>query len=427
MTTSVRGQLSRRVRFVSAVVAAICLPYHLAAAQGCGTEHVVKQGETMAQIAAQVYGNPSQWTMIYYANQDRLGANASLLVPGLSLRLPCVGGAELAKPAADAAAQQPAPVIAGGSSSFIISQMVKRIEFLTADGYPPYTGRTLEGGGMLTQVVSLAMDQVKEESKGRFDYAISWVNDWASHLNPLLINRAFDVGFPWARPDCDNATNLDKTSQYRCEKFFFSDPLYEIVTSMFVRVDSRLKTLQTEEIAGISACRPTGYPLFEFDQNGRNWLKDGKITLMRPATVDECFRLLDKGDVDSVVMNELVGRVSINSLGIGERVRAIDQPMALTTLHMVIAKTHPQARVMLYYVNAALGKLRETGEYNRVVERQLNAYWQAQAAPSPAVGNVQAVKPATTTAPPPKPATSPPSASTAPTSTAKTEIPSKSP
>src|SRR5262245_46619916 len=63
-------------------------------AQTCGTEYTIKEGETLAQIASRVYGNPSQWTVIFYANQDRLGDNVSMLVPGLALRLPCIGGAQ---------------------------------------------------------------------------------------------------------------------------------------------------------------------------------------------------------------------------------------------------------------------------------------------------------------------------------------------
>ena len=63
---------------------------HIGIAQTCGTDYPVKEGETLAQIAARVYGNPTQWTVIFYANQDRLGANVSLLIPGLLLKLPCI-------------------------------------------------------------------------------------------------------------------------------------------------------------------------------------------------------------------------------------------------------------------------------------------------------------------------------------------------
>jgi len=366
-------------------------------AQTCGTEHVVKEGETLAQIAARAYGNPTQWTVIFYANQDRLGGNISLLVPGLSLRLPCIGGqapaAAATTPAAPAAASTTAASSSAAASAepmFVISSLVNRVEFLTADGFAPYTGRSLEGGGMLTHVISSAMNLVKEESKGRFDFGVSWVNDWAAHLNPLLLTRAFDVGFPWARPDCEGATNLDQSSQFRCQRFFFSEPLYEVLTGLFVRNNSKVKSLRRDDISGMTLCRPAGYPIHELDKDGRNWVKDGIVTLMRPPSVDECFRLLDTGAVDGVVEAELAGRASITSIGIGGKVRMIDQPVALTTYHVLISKSHPHARTILYYINASLEKLRERGEYDRIIERHLGRFWEAQVTPSATMGTTPA-------------------------------------
>jgi polar amino acid transport system substrate-binding protein len=364
----------------------------IAAAQTCGTEHTIKEGETLAQIAARVYGNPTQWTVIFYANQDRLGGNISMLTPGLSLRLPCIGGAQppAPAPAAPAVASPSLPPAPSSEPQFVISSLLRRVEFLTADGFAPYTGRSLEGGGMLTQVISAAMQQIKEESKGRFDYGVSWVNDWAAHLNPLLLTRAFDVGFPWARPDCENATNLDQSSLFRCQRFFFSDPLYEVITGLFVRSNSPIRSLRREELTGKTLCRPAGYPIHELDKDGRNWVRDGLVTLMRPPSVDECFRLLASGAVDGVVEAELAGRASMTSLGLGDKVRMLDQPVALTTYHVLISKSHPHARTILYYVNASLEKLREKGEYDRIIERHLARFWEAQVAPSAATGNTPA-------------------------------------
>src|SRR5262252_4142688 len=79
-----------------------------ARAQTCGTEYKIKEGETLAQIAARVYGNPTQWTVIFYANQDRLGTNASLLVPGLAIALPCIGGSSQQSQPAPQSAPTPA-------------------------------------------------------------------------------------------------------------------------------------------------------------------------------------------------------------------------------------------------------------------------------------------------------------------------------
>jgi polar amino acid transport system substrate-binding protein len=376
---------------VCAVGVAAALRSDMASAQTCGTEHTVKEGETLAQIAARVYGNPTQWTVIFYANQDRLGGNISMLVPGLSLRLPCIGGTQAA-PAAAATPASPAGAGAppGSEPAFVISSLLHRVEFLTADGFAPYTGRSLEGGGMLTQIISSAMTLIKEESKGRFDYGISWVNDWAAHLNPLLLTRAFDVGFPWARPDCEGAAALDQSSQFRCQRFFFSDPLYEVLTGLFVRANSKVKSLRREEISGMTLCRPAGYPVHELDKDGRNWVKDGIVTLMRPPSVDECFRLLDTGAVDGVVEAELAGRASITSLGLTGKVRMLDQPVALTTYHALVSKSHPHARTILYYINSSLEKLRERGEYDRIIERHLGRFWEAQVTPSANIGTTPA-------------------------------------
>jgi polar amino acid transport system substrate-binding protein len=379
-----------------AVVVADGLLSTVAMAQTCGTEYKIKEGETLAQIAARVYGNPAQWTVIFYANQDRLGSNASLLVPGLSIALPCVGGnsAQSPAPQQNTAAQQPPPSNSA-DAPIMISTMVRRVEFLTADGYAPFTGRALEGGGMLTDVISSSMNIIKQEAKGRFDFGISWVNDWSAHLNPLLLTRAFDVGFPWSRPDCDGTAVLDATSQFRCRRFFFSDPLYEVTTSLFVRNNSAITTLQSEKIAGASFCLPAGQPAYELDQGGRNWVKDGKVTLMRPPTVDECFRILDNGTVEGVVTTEFAGRASLISLGMVDKVRVLDQPVALTPLHVVISKSHPHARTILYYVNTALAKLRDSGEYDMIIARHLDRFWETQqtSAPSPAIGAIPATQP----------------------------------
>ena len=213
--------------------------------------------------------NPTQWTVIFYANQDRLGANVSLLIPGLLLKLPCIGGAQpppALPPVAITPTQTPS------EATFVISSLLRRVEFLTADGFAPYTGRSLEGGGMLTQVITSAMGLIKEEAKGRFDFGISWVNDWTAHLNPLLLTRAFDVGFPWARPDCEGGTHFDESSLFRCQRFFFSDPLYEVMTTLFVRGNSGIRTLRQRY------CRKGAVPTCRLSRTrtGQGWPELGE-------------------------------------------------------------------------------------------------------------------------------------------------------
>ena len=96
---------------------------------------------------------------------------------------------------------------------------------------------------------------------------------------------------------------------------------------------------------------------------------------MRPSTVDECFRLLDAGTADGVVIAELAGFSTALALGMRDRVRTVDEPVSLTPLHVVISKGHPQARTMLYYVNASIQQLRSRGDYDKIIEEHLLAFW----------------------------------------------------
>jgi polar amino acid transport system substrate-binding protein len=349
-------------------------------AQSCGTDYAVKEGESLADIAARVYGNSSQWTLIFYANQDRMGANASLLVPGLSIRIPCLAGQQPAAQAPAAAAPTPSQTpatVAAGSGEMELSSVVKRIEFLTADGATPFTDRSLPSGGMITQIVSTGMDLVKEQSQGTFAYNVSWVNDWAAHLNPLLITRAFDAGFPWLKPDCSRPAELSQDAKYRCQKFFFSDPLYEVFTVLFVKSNSPITFAKDDEIIGKALCQPIGASTYDLDKGGRNWVKDNKVLLLRPQTIEECFRLLDSGSVNATVAADLTGKAVTAALGLGDKIKALSRPVGIGTLHLIVPKTHPHASTVLYYINTSIAKLRESGEYDKIVDSHLSRFWVA--------------------------------------------------
>jgi polar amino acid transport system substrate-binding protein len=348
-----------------------------AEAQTCGTDYTVKEGESLADVAARVYGNSSQWTLIFYANQDRMGANASLLVPGLSIRIPCLGGQQSVTPAPAAVSPSPqTPAVgAAGSGEMELSSVVKRIEFLTADGSTPFTDRSLPSGGMITQIVTTAMDLIKEQSQGTFAYNVSWVNDWAAHLNPLLITRAFDAGFPWLKPDCSKPAELSQDAKYRCQKFFFSDPLYEVFTVLFVKSNSPITFAKDDEIIGKTLCQPIGSSTYDLDKGGRNWAKDNKVLLLRPQTIEECFRLLDNSSVNAVVASDLTGKAVTASLGLGDKVKALPRPVGIGTLHLIVPKTHPHASTVLYYINTSIAKLRESGEYDKIVDSHLSRFW----------------------------------------------------
>jgi nucleoid-associated protein YgaU len=55
---------------------------------GTGTrKYLVREGESLADISREVYGNPNKWPVIYNANLGKI-RNPANLTPGISLVIP---------------------------------------------------------------------------------------------------------------------------------------------------------------------------------------------------------------------------------------------------------------------------------------------------------------------------------------------------
>ena len=52
------------------------------------TTYTVVAGDSLWEIAARLLGDPARWEDIYDLNQDTIGANPSLIIPGMVLTLP---------------------------------------------------------------------------------------------------------------------------------------------------------------------------------------------------------------------------------------------------------------------------------------------------------------------------------------------------
>ena len=341
-----------------------------AEAQSCGQTYSVVRGDSLSRIANSVYKSAQRWSLIYYANQRTIGSDPSHILPGQRLRIPCSDGTAAAAPAQAAAPAATAAISNPSGGGFTL---------LTADDYRPFTDRGLPGGGMITDIVRTALETQQEAASGPA-FKINWVNDWSAHLKPLLSNQSFDMGFPWFRPNCERYSDLDEPARYRCDTFHFSEPVFEILVLFFTQSDANFQFASDDQVVGKRLCRPAGYFTFDLDKDGRNWVKDEKVSLLRPQSVDECFQMLDRGEIDAVALNEFTGREAVRKLNMTSKVRTIEKPVSVLNLHVIVPKSHPRAQALLGNVNSALKRIRESGKYGEIVERHLAEFWKAQGA-----------------------------------------------
>lgn len=341
-------------------------------AQSCGGEYKIQGGDSLSLIADRFYKDARKWSAVYNANVSTIGDSPDRIRVGQKIQLPCIngmpsglsGGTAITRP-------KPAPVASTPTPTRVVKQQPSpatlKVNLLTGDDYAPFTDRGALNGGLITEIVDNAMQQ----ASGAEGYAVHWVNDWSAHLEPLLSNAMLDMGFPWLQPDCkSNPTN------YRCENFEFSDPMFEMLVLLFTDARRPINFREDADIEGKTLCRPKGYYTHDLDKDGRNWLAQGKITLTQPVSVADCFELLSEGQVDAVALNEFTGRSAIKDLGLGNSVDIVQtRPLSIEGLHVVVHKSHPDAAVLVQTINDGLQAIKENGVYQDIIDRHMSKIW----------------------------------------------------
>ncbi len=330
------------------------------AQEACST-YTVAVGDNLRFIARAAYGDADLYRLIYDANVSVIGAKADIIKVGAKLALPC-------DPATAAATAEPTtavvtPVAATPAEPAEPAQ--KPIAIVTGNGYAPFADETLPGGGMMTQLVEMAVFRADPA----IVYNLSFINDWQAHIDALLPSGAYDLSYPWVRPNCDAPQMLSPSDQTRCNDFEFSGPFYEIVDGFFATRDSGL--LSVTSYAGFEGkriCRPEGYTTGVLDAAG---LMAPAITLMRSEDVEDCFRALSAGEVDLVSVDMEVGDSAVAKLGLIASVGQNPHLSTILSLHVIAHKSNPRAVDMLRQLDAGMIEMYESGEWYDIVSSAL--------------------------------------------------------
>lgn len=337
----------------------------------CGRVYRVEPGDTLHSIAVRAYGE-GNYLAIFEANRDVLPSVTRIEV-GDQLLIPCVDGSGpqtrreyLGGGASGAEGTGGTPETPGGDRVAALAAIPpeREIRLLTGPDFAPFVDPALPEGGLVTELVRLALDRA---AFGR-SFSIAVGEDWSAHLEALE-RGTFDLGFPWYRPDCNRAARLGPSMQRRCADFVFSEPLYEVGLAWYARAGDPL--LGVSEAAGLSdhrLCRPATYFTFDLLQAG---LTASTATLVFPSTAEECLVLLEAGVVDAVSLARSAAEPEIARLGLEGRVAEIEALASVQTLHAIAHDSNVEARAFLSTLDFGLAEIRESGRWFEVVSRHL--------------------------------------------------------
>ncbi len=196
----------------------------------------------------------------------------------------------------------------------------------------------------------------------------------------MLKDGASDIAIAWDRPDCDNPGDLGPDSLALCDRAVFSDAIFQSVFGLFTRADSDLLFADDASLSGKTLCLPAGADVSDLNRDNRHWASQKTINLVRPASLLDCISLTEQGKADGLFMHELEGRVALRRLGIQQKFRIAERPVAVRTIHAIAAKNSPRAVKLIGALNEGLAKLRQNGRFAEIVEKQLSPFWRAMAA-----------------------------------------------
>jgi hypothetical protein len=350
--------------FLLAILALVAMPPgEGAAAAGCGEFYTVARGDTLHLIAVAHYGR-GEYQAIYDANRDILPSVTQLDV-GEELWIPCLDGSgpQTRAQALASGARTATPTV----SAAAVTRDSNGLGFLTGSDFAPFADERLPQGGMITELVRLALARA---APGR-EVSVTFVNDWSSHLG-LIEKGSFHLGFPWYKPDCSRANLLGRSMRERCDKFDFSRPLFEVPVAYYVRAGDPLAgATDYKDIADRKLCRPAGYFTFDLKEQG---IPSKKGKLIIGPTADDCFTWLEDGTVDVVTLGKIGLSEELARFGLETKVAEIPALASSQTLHVVAAKADPVGEAGLALVNKGIEDLEASGRWYEVVSRHLGAF-----------------------------------------------------
>ncbi len=223
------------------------------------------------------------------------------------------------------------------------------VRLVTGDDYKPFTDQALPQGGMITEIFDRVFGKMGYQAEIEFH---TWSRGYSLSEEGVFLGT-----FPYV-----------KTSE-RMEAFHFSDPIYIITTLFFVRKDADISFVHDFDIRGLTVCKPLGYNLTDI----QGFMDQVLIEVRRPNTLESCFRMLLRGRVDLVPINEHVGwRIARRIADQEDDFRVLERPILEDGLHFIVTRKNPQGLNIVERFNAILRQMRDEGTLKAIVDRHMS-------------------------------------------------------
>lgn len=329
-------------------------------AQSACETYIVKKKDTLGTISDAAYGTNKKWRQIYNANRDVIGFDPNVIELGTVLRIPCADGSLPERSAVRVVEPESVVRPATPESRPATPDPRPRYTVLGVGDLPPYSDEDLPGRGLFTELVTAAMEAATDQV-----VSISFVDDLDMHLDVLLPNNAFDMGFPWFKPNCDRLAGASELTTERCTNFLYSQAVVETTSDIFATSGSQfLGASDHTALRSARICRPDGYQTFDIEE-------EGLAVSVTPPNMRACFVGLTRGAVDVVWAERRIAEKAIEDLDLADAVARNPQLSKPLSMHVVVPRSSPYAESDLDLIDRGLTEIRRSGVWFAIVSTRL--------------------------------------------------------
>ena len=210
---------------------------------------------------------------------------------------------------------------------------------LLAVATPPLADEQLPDGGVVLALVRAGLGRAGPGAAP--ESSVKWTSE---ALTPqLLRDPSVDLSLPVESADCDRPNNLTQSSAALCDSAIFSEPILQVVLSLFTSSNSAFKFDTDQSILGKTICLSRDHDLSALNGNGRNWVSYKRVTVIRRATLLDCVAAVQANDADTFVATDLEGTHLLRRMGLAPYFTLLPRPLATGGIHAVVFRDHARA------------------------------------------------------------------------------------
>jgi uncharacterized protein len=244
---------------------------------------------------------------------------------------------------------------------------------VAAVGRAPLADEHLSDGGLITALVQSSLTAAQPASSAAIE--LQWGKDALSQIRSLLSDAAIAMSWPWESADCERPNDLVQASALLCDKALYSDPILQVIIGLFTLSDSAFTFGKDESIYGKAICVPLDQDVSALNGDGRNWLSEKRVVVVRQPTLLDCVSAVQKLEADAFLANDLEGRYVLQRLGLAQSFKMAERPLGTRGIHAVALRENAQASELINAVNRGLRQLKQTDAYGAIVRSHLMRLW----------------------------------------------------